>query len=53
MLGLLAVFVEALGHYFEVMTKMQREVIQKLEEIVLCERMKKAKKGGDKVKREE
>jgi hypothetical protein len=32
---------------------MQREVIQKLEEIVLSERMKKAKKGGNKMKREE
>ncbi len=53
LLGLLAVHVEALGYYFEVTTKTQREVIQKLEEIVLSERMKKAKKGGDKMKRDD
>ncbi len=32
---------------------MQREVIQKLEEIVLSERMKKARKAGDKMKRDD
>jgi hypothetical protein len=43
---------EALGYYFEVMAKMQREVIQKLEEITLSEHMKKAKKHGDKMRRD-
>jgi hypothetical protein len=47
------VHIEELGHYFEVTTKKQREVNQKLEEIVLSEHMKKAKKGGNKMKREE
>jgi hypothetical protein len=41
LLGSLAVHMKSLGHYFEVMTKTPREVIQKLEEIVLSERMKK------------
>jgi hypothetical protein len=53
LLSSLAVRMEALGHFFEVTTKTQREVIQKLEEIFLSERVKKAKKGGDKMKREE
>ncbi len=53
LLGLLAVRMEALGHYFEVMTKTQMEVTQKLVEIVLSECVKKAKKGGNKMKREE
>jgi hypothetical protein len=44
---------EALGHFLKVATKTQREVIQKLEEIVLSDCVKKAKKGGNKVKREE
>jgi hypothetical protein len=48
----LAVHMEALGHYFKVMTNMQRGVIQKLEEIVFSERVKKAKKGGNKMKRD-
>ncbi len=52
LLGSLAVHMEALGHYFEVTTKTQREVIQKLEEIVLSEHVKKAKKDGDKMKRD-
>jgi hypothetical protein len=53
MLGSLAVHMEALGYYFEVTTKTPREVIQELEEIVLSECMKKAKKGGNKMKRED
>ncbi len=52
LLGLLAVHMKALGHYFKVMTKLQREVIQKLEEIVLSERVKKAKKAGNKMERD-
>ncbi len=52
LLGSLAVHMESLGHYFEVTTKMQREVIQKFEEIVLSERVRKAKKDGDKMKRD-
>jgi hypothetical protein len=44
---------EALGHFLEVTTKTQKEVIQMLEEIVLSDCVKKAKKGGDKMKREE
>jgi hypothetical protein len=52
LLGSLAVHMEALGHYLEVTTKMQRQVIQKLEEIVLSERMKKVKKDGNKMKRD-
>jgi hypothetical protein len=43
---------ESLGHYFEVTTKTPREVIQKLEEIVLSERVKKVKKDGKKMKRD-
>jgi hypothetical protein len=53
LLGLLAVHMEALGNYFEVTTKMLREVIQKLEEIVLSEHVKKAKKADDKMKRDD
>ncbi len=52
LLGLLAVHMEALGHYFKVRTKTQREVIQKLEEIVLSKCVKKAKKAGNKMKRD-
>ncbi len=52
LLGLLAVHIKALGHYFEVTRKTQMEVIQKWEEIVLSERVKKAKKGGDMMKRD-
>jgi hypothetical protein len=52
LLGLLVVHMKALGHYFKVTAKMQREVIQKLEEIVLSERVKKVKKSGDKMKRD-
>jgi hypothetical protein len=44
---------ESLGHYFEITTKMPREVIQKLEEIVLSERVKKVKKNGEKMKRDD
>ncbi len=43
LLGLLTVHMEALGHYFKVTTKMQREVIHMLEEIFLSECVKKAK----------
>jgi hypothetical protein len=53
LLGLLAVHMEALGHYMEVAMKTQRGVIQKLGEIVISERMKKAKKAGDKCERME
>jgi hypothetical protein len=52
-LGLLAVRMEAVGHFFNVTTQMQRGVIQKLEKIILSECVKKIKKGGDKMKREE
>ncbi len=52
LLGSLAVHIEALGHYFEMTTKTQRAVIQKMEEIVLSEQVKKAKKAGNKMKRE-
>ncbi len=52
MLSFLAVHMEALGHYFEVTTKKHREVIQKLKEMVLSERVKKAYKDGDKMKRD-
>ncbi len=45
--------VEALEHFIKVPTKKQREVIQKLEEIVLSDHVEKAKKGGDQMKREE
>jgi hypothetical protein len=44
---------EALGNFCQSDDKMQRDVIQKLEEMVLSECVKKAKKGGDKMKREE
>jgi hypothetical protein len=53
LLSSLAVRMEALGICFNVTTKTQREVIQKLEEIVLSEQVKKANKGGKKMKRGE
>jgi hypothetical protein len=53
LLGLLAVHMEVLGDYFEVTTKTQRGVIQKLEEVVLSECMEKAKKDGNKMKRDD
>jgi hypothetical protein len=52
LLGSLAVHMESLGHYFERKTKTPREVIQKLEEIVLSELAKKVKKDGKKMKRD-
>jgi hypothetical protein len=53
LMGSLADKMESLGHYFEVKTKTPREVIQKLEEIVLSEHMKKVKKDGKKMKRDD
>ncbi len=38
---------DALGHHFEILTKTQKEVIQKLEEIIPNDRVKKAKKAGE------
>ncbi len=52
LLGLLAECMEALEHNFKVTTTMLREVMQKLEEIVLSEPEKNAKKNGNEMKRE-
>jgi hypothetical protein len=52
LLGSFAVYMDSLGHYFETTTKTPREVIQILEEIVLSEHVKKVKKDGKKMKRD-
>jgi len=44
---------ESLGHGDEIITATQREVITKLEEIVLTERLQKAKRHGEKTKRDQ
>jgi hypothetical protein len=44
---------DAMGHHFEISTKTQKEVIQKLEEIILNDCVKKAKKDGEKMKRDQ
>jgi len=41
---------ESLGHGYEIITKTPREVITKLEEIVLTECLRKAKRDGEKMK---
>ncbi len=53
LLVLLAVHSESIGHYFKITTETPREVIQKLEEVVLSERTKKVKKDGKKMKRDD
>ena len=44
---------DTLGHGYNIITKSPREVKSKLEEIVLAERLQKAKRDGEKMKRDQ
>ena len=44
---------ESLGHGYKIITKTPRKVITKLEEIVLTEHLRKAKRDGEKMKRDQ
>ncbi len=53
LLGELGVHLHASGHDFKIITKTLKEVIQKLEKIVLNDWARKAKKDREKMKREQ